>query len=86
MDGKIIMMRCGHVANGTHDGKPCCVICAGLTPDAYIVDDNTPDLTGRQAECSFCGKKVASKMSLPFFEHRPKMKYDSYYCGCEGWD
>ena len=46
------MMKCGHAANATNGkGEPCCVICAGFTPDAEIVDTAVPDLTGRTAKC-----------------------------------
>lgn len=40
----------------------------------------------RVAKCTYCGKKVVSKDNLPFFEARPNMDYDTYYCGCFGWD
>lgn len=50
------MMKCGHSANATSDGKPSCAICAGLTPDALIVDDNPPSFVGRMAHCSYYGK------------------------------
>ena len=121
------MMECGHAANATDgDGKPCCVICAGIharssTPVA------APDLTGRSARCT-CGRTVPSSTDLAFFEFRgegskaaketcakchynivahpprnpkpyagapfehcvfePKgaWEFDSYYCGCRGWD
>ena len=81
-----VMMKCGHAANATHNGKPVCAICFGFTPDAQIVADTAPDLTGRKARCGYCGKLTDSKISLPFFEYRPNCKYDSYYCGCWGWD
>lgn len=81
-----VIMKCGHVANATHNGKPVCAICFGLTPDAEIVADTTPDLTGRKAMCSQCGHETVSNENLPFFEYRPNCKYDSYYCGCRGWD
>lgn len=82
-----VMMKCGHAANAvTADGKPCCAICAGFTPDAEIIADTAPDLTGRKARCGYCGKLTDSKISLPFFEYRPDMDTDSYYCGCRGWD
>ena len=81
-----VMMKCGHAANATHNGKPVCAICFGLTPDAEIVADTAPDLTGRKARCGYCGKLTDSKTSLPFFEYRPNCKYDGYYCGCRGWD
>ena len=81
-----VMMRCGHKANATHYGKPVCVICFGLTPDAEIVADTVPDLTGRRARCIYCDNVQDSNINLPLFEHRPNCKYDSYYCGCRGWD
>lgn len=85
--GKVIIMKCGHAANGVDkDGKPYCVICAGLTPNAYIVDDNVPDLTGRKARCSQCGCIVPSNANLFLFEYRPNWDYDKFYCGCGGWD
>ena len=81
-----VMMKCGHAANAVDkDGNPCCAICAGYTPDAFIAADTMPDLTGRKARCS-CGKIVESNVNLPFFEYRPNAEYDSYYCGCWGWD
>lgn len=81
-----VMMKCGHVAQSKIDGKPVCVICLGLTPDAEIVAETEPDLTGRKARCKYCGEIVDSKASLPFFEYRPDMETDSYYCGCRGWN
>jgi hypothetical protein len=50
------MMKCGHSANG-FNGKhePCCVICAGLTPDAEIVVE-APDLSKRRARCFHYGQ------------------------------
>ena len=81
-----VMMKCGHAANATHNGKPVCAIYFGLTPDAEIVAGTAPDLTGRKARCNYCGEIVDSKASLPFFEYRPEQEYDSFYCGCWGWD
>lgn len=84
-----VMMKCGHAANAlTHpDKKPCCVICAP-NPDAYIVVAS-PDLTGRKSRCAYyrqCETEVDSKVTLPFFEHKPDQEYDLHYCGCRGWD
>lgn len=84
------LMQCGHVAQGKlEDGKPICVICAG-NPQAEMVDKDTPDLTGRTAFCSGCKYPVAtrkpSSFELPFFQHRPDRKSDTFYCGCWGWD
>ena len=62
-------MKCGHAANSTCNGEPSCAICAGLDPNAYIIDENPPDLTGRIARCS-CGKEKPSSYDLPFFEYK----------------
>ena len=55
-------MKCGHSANATTDGnKPSCAICAGLTPDALIVDENPPSFMGRMARCSYYGKTPSGR-------------------------
>lgn len=66
------MMKCGHAANAVNkEGLPCCAICAGLTPNADIVDENFGDrLEGRMAICPHCKKTVPSSLSLAFFEYR----------------
>lgn len=88
------MMKCGHSANAQRvhkDGTktPSCAICAGLTPDAEIVVP-TPDLTLRRARCSYYGSKCHSEadtsLRLAFLELTPDRPFDSYYCGCYGWD
>ena len=80
------MMKCGHSANATDaDGKPCCAICIWLDPNAQIVDDAPPDLTGRFATC-YGHSKVPSSSNLAFFKHHPNKVEDEYYCGCMGWD
>lgn len=121
------MMGCGHTANSTRDGKPSCVMCTGLNPEADVVIE-IPDVTGRMARCS-CGKLVPSDPSrLAFFQsaeirarqtckvcryaaiahaeetrQRPHNRntklgdghafvrsdadeFDSYYCGCRGFN
>lgn len=81
-----MMMQCGHSANGTtSNGDPCCVICFGFTDKAELVAEQ-PDLTGRIALCSPCKKPVPSSDKLPFFNYRPTVDTDSYYCGCRGWE
>jgi hypothetical protein len=81
------MMKCGHRAQATDkSGKPICAICFGLTPDAEIVDEAPPDLTGREATCCCCRKATKSSPELPFFTYRENYSTDSYYCGCRGWD
>lgn len=82
-----ILMKCGHIANAvTTDGKPCCAICYGITQDAVIPAEKQPDLTHRKAKCAYCGRITESREDLPFFSYRPGHEYDSYYCGCGGWD
>jgi len=79
------MMKCGHRANATQNGKPCCVICAGLS-DGYDVVVEEPNLEGRKCICSQCKKIVDSKDAIAFFKHKPNEEYDTHYDGCEGWD
>lgn len=79
-------MACGHSANATSEGKPCCILCV---PDkkAYEVVPHPPDLAGRIAECVYkCGSKRESNYNLAFFNHTPNLPTDNYYCGCYGWD
>lgn len=99
MERKPPMMKCGHAANAVNGkGEHACAICVGITPDAYIVDENPPSLEGRIAKCS-CGATQPSDPDLAFFEHGryakgdpggPAIKrvydYDTFYCGCRGWD
>lgn len=75
------MMKCGHIANATCNGKPYCVIC-----DCDETVTGMPVLEGRMASCSHCGKVVPSSEDLPFFSYRPNCNTDSYYCGCYGWE
>lgn len=92
------MMKCGCRAQGTTspDNNPVCVIHVGFTPDAEIVNENPPDISGRKARCSYYGSHCKSEAnsdgsgsrwnSLPFFVSQPTEEYDQYYCGCWGWD
>jgi len=50
------MMKCGHRAQAVLAAtqEPVCAVCS--TPEARIVDDTEPDLTGRQAICSYAGR------------------------------
>lgn len=120
-----IFLSCGCRANATDgNGKPSCVIHAGLIDSEPIP---VPNMAGRTARCS-CGKTKPSDSwhTLPFFEfrgdgspsatesckhcgyfrvaHTPEAMarnnglkcvnfeshgawgFDSYYCGCRGWD
>lgn len=87
---KRVLMRCGCVATATdtQTGRPVCVVHAGLTPDADIPAE-APDLTGRRARCAYysgCGVERDSSLDLAFFEYHPEQPYDTFYCGCHGWD
>jgi len=86
------MMKCGHRANGIAKGPddtetPICVLCGGLTDNAEITVPE-PDLSKRIAKCCYCNREKPSdsKLGLAFFEHCPSEEFDSYYCGCRGWD
>ncbi len=84
------LMGCGHVANGKDaNGKPICVICAGIHSGADIIVkkcEGSDGLEGRTAKCGYCKNTTNSNWELPFFEYCPNEKYDEYYCGCYGWD
>jgi hypothetical protein len=64
------MMKCGHAANAVSEGKPSCVICAGMHPGWNQIDDAPPSLEGRQSKCTAKCKVVPSSNELPFFEYR----------------
>lgn len=90
-----VMMKCGHRAAGESNGKPACVICLGLDQNATVVDEGYKVPEGRKARCTYYGSMVRgevckseqpSSLSLAFFERRPEKEFDSFYCGCYGWD
>lgn len=84
------LMKCGHVANAKDaNGKPICVICAGIRKDYDVIKkicEKNEGLEGREAKCTDCGYKTDSNWDLPFFKYNPDYKYDFYFCGCRGWD
>ena len=81
------LMKCGHVANAKDkEGKDVCVICVGIDPGATEVKDPNPKFEGRKAICATCGHETESRPELAFFEYRPLVINDLYYCGCRGWD
>ena len=77
-------MKCGHVNNATSNGKPACAICTCFDVDHEVTGKE--GLENRKAKCSDCGRISDSRWNLPFFSHNPDKEYDSYYCGCYGWD
>lgn len=79
------VMECGHAAQSPSG----CVICDCAKVAAQ------PDLAGRKAKCTYhaaartkykCAKESISSASLAFFKHDADAEFDSYYCGCWGWD
>lgn len=83
------LMKCGHVAQGRNwNNDPVCVICAGINDDFDQVETAPINLTGRMAHCAYttCKSMQESSLSLPFFTHHPDKQYDTYYCGCLGWN
>lgn len=80
-----VLMKCGHTANAEYeDGQPCCLICAPRI-EAFEIVEEKPNLKGRKAKCTDCGKITDSRWDLPFFEYRPDKEFDHYYDGCWGW-
>ena len=58
--------------------------------DKFIIYGNE-GLEGRKARChqhkrGCFGEFVDSSWNLPLFKYMPNAEYDSYYCGCRGWD
>lgn len=64
------IMKCGHAANATYKGKPCCVICFGITPGADEISETSPSLENRKAKCAHCQNMKPSSEELPFFEFK----------------
>ena len=82
---KIQLMKCGHKPNATSNGKPCCVICAGIK-SGHDEFGEIIDLANRECKCPMCKKIVPSDKHIAFFEFKPTEKYDEHYDGCRGWD
>lgn len=71
INGTTKTMGCGHSANGWvtrgQHKMPICVICYGINEGADVVVD-TPELAGRQSQCSYCKRLRPSSTDLAFFE------------------
>lgn len=89
------IMLCGCAANGTtKDGDPICVIHVGMLNKSNVdigrnVKVVKTNYLNRKAICGQCRKDhtiTPSTPSLPFFREEPDFQFDSYYCGCRGWD
>lgn len=79
------LMACGHIANAKEyeTNKPVCIICDCDKVIKVVKKDSYKD---RIAKCTECGKETQSNPHLAFFKYEPDKEYDSYYCGCYGWD
>ena len=81
------LMKCGHVANAKDEnGVIMCGICDCKEIQCECHGDE--GLENRLASCRHCsgGAPGPSKWNLPFFKYQPDKPFDSYYCGCYGWD
>lgn len=87
MSKKQIFMTCGHTANSkiwyNNEQHPYCAICGCSTT---LNDFNKVDFTKRKMKCSQCGLTRTSIPTEAFFKYQPDKEYDSFYCGCDGWD
>jgi hypothetical protein len=87
-----VMMKCGHAANATWEGKPVCAIHMGIDPGATETVD-PPDLSGREMVCVYARgrggprhRPIPSDSRAAYFAHKPLKEYDEFYDGCFGWD
>lgn len=81
-----ITLECGctvmsHIIDPDGTKRPYCAI-----HDCSKIADKKPDLTGRIARCFQCGNERPSSFNIAFFSYNENSKYDSYYCGCRGWN
>ena len=76
----------------TYYGDPDTTICTSCAGEVYR---ESVDLTGRMAKCAYSTTRsgnlhnpetVKSGFGLAFFEYKPDKDFDTYYCGCHGWD
>lgn len=81
---KQVLLTCGCVASATdgRTGKPACLWHSSKPVEA----SKAPDLTGRKARCAQCGEAASSDLRLAYFQHRPERDFDTYYCGCFGFN
>jgi len=77
------LMHCGCVAQAV-DGanRPVCL----MHQCRKLAREQAPNLDGRMARCTDCQRTTESSTSLPFFKHHPTGGWDTYYCGCRGWN
>lgn len=81
-----MLMKCGCAANGQRQIGEGAMLPACLTHGITEPAPASPNLADRQATCEYCTTKKPSSLALPFFSYRAGKVFDSYYCGCRGWD
>jgi hypothetical protein len=79
---EIKLMQCGCRAMA-HDNKTGKEICLTHMCEEPM---ELPNLTGREAKCTYCKAVVNSSIGLPFFVLQLDREQDRFYCGCKGWD
>lgn len=79
-------MKCGHSPNSTifinGEWRAYCAIC----DCDEVVPITDSDTKNKEMKCSCCGRILPSNNQAAFFKFEPNQKYDSFYCGCQGWD
>lgn len=82
----------------TVDMIEVCNICKSevkwLAPDSIsycpmcevVVEGNTELVEARYMRCPHCNTIKPIDKNAAFFTEMPKNGYDSFYCGCRGWD
>ena len=75
-------------ARCTYYGGPTSTAHRRANPDGPPC---APNRNGGRCECGRWGEvdtdgSVPSAPRLPFFGHKPDAPFDTFYCGCFGWD
>lgn len=68
-------------------GKPACISCTGIRPDASIPEEIEISIVG--AKCTDCGFKATEEYLEKWNSGIPPFynaKSNSFYCGCRGWN
>lgn len=75
-------MKCGCLVASAPDTEPVCIV------HMCREQGTGPDLTGRTAKCTDCGRRLPSTEAATqaFFRYQPDRAEDSWYCGCRGWN
>jgi hypothetical protein len=85
MNKQTSLMKCGCSASSKIKIDGCWVDACG-THNCTEKVENPPSLNGRKAKCGYGDTVVNSNYNLAFFKHSPNEEYDTFYCGCYGWD